>query len=367
MIIGTVREIKNKENRVGLTPAGVNILNKAGHKILIEKDAGVGSGFSNQEYIEAGATIINSAQDVWAKSEMIVKIKEPLQDEFKYLRKGLILFTYLHLAAEKSLLEELLKKQVIGIAYETVSLPNKVLPLLKPMSEVAGRLATQVGAHFLEKTHGGRGVLLGGVTGVKPGNVTILGSGNVGLNALQMAYGLGASVTIFGRDKNKLAKIKKSYPKIKTMISNETNIKKALPTTDLLVGAVLVPGAKAPRILTKEMILLMPKGSVFVDVSIDQGGISETSCPTSHSEPIYEVEGVIHYCVTNIPGAVPRTSTLAITNATLTYILKLANRGFEKAIRSDKALAQGVNTYQGKLTNSSVAEAFGKKFEKLVF
>lgn len=366
MIIGTVREIKNKENRVGLTPAGVGKLVKDGNKILVEKDAGIGSGFSNKEYTDAGAKIINSTREVWAKSEMIVKIKEPLQEEFKYLRKGLILFTYLHLAAEKSLTDELLKKQVIGIAYETVELPNKALPLLKPMSEVAGRLATQVGAHYLEKSHGGRGVLLGGVTGVKPGNVTILGSGNVGFNALQIAYGFGANVTIFGRDKEKLAKIKKDYPKIKTAISNQVNIEKVLPETDLLIGAVLVTGAKAPRILTKKMISLMPKGSVFVDVSIDQGGISETSKPTSHSNPIYEVEGVIHYSVTNMPGAVPRTSTLAITNATISYVLEMGHLGLVKALKKDLPLAKGVNTYLGKLTNKPVAEAFKMKFEKLV-
>lgn len=365
MIVGTVKEIKNHENRVGLTPEGVNKLIKAGHSVLVEKNAGIGSGFSNQEYIKAGAKIINSAQKVWAKSEMIVKIKEPLKEEFKHLKKDLLLFTYLHLAAEKTLTEELLKKSVIGIAYETVELANGTLPLLKPMSEVAGRLAPQMGAHFLEKSHGGRGVLLGGVTGVKPGNVTILGSGNVGINALQIAYGFGANITLFGRSMEKMAKIKKLYPKIEIMISNKENIEKVLPQTDLLVGAVLVTGARAPRILTRKMISLMPKGSVFVDVSIDQGGISETSRPTFHSDPVFVVDGVIHYCVTNMPSAVPRTSTLAITQATLPYVMKLVNFGLAKAIKSDLSLAKGVNTYLGKLTNKAVAEAFGKKYEKL--
>lgn len=365
MIIGCVKEIKNNENRVGLTPDGVKKLVKAGNKILIEKSAGVGSGFSDAEYKKAGAQILPKASDVWQKSEMIVKIKEPLKVEYKYLRKDLILFTYLHLAAEKDLTKALLKSGTKGIAYETVELPNGNLPLLFPMSEVAGRLATQVGVHFLEKTHGGRGVLIGGVTGVKPGNVAIIGTGTVGINALQMAYGLGANITLFGIDNKKLANIKKTFPKIKTAISSKKNIEKVLPQTDLLVGAVLITGAKAPRILTKKMMSLMPEGSVFVDVSIDQGGISETSKPTSHSNPTFVVNGVIHYCVTNMPGAVARTSTMAITNATLPYVIKLAKNGFIKAIKSDKNLAKGVNTCCGKLTNKPVADALGMKYSKL--
>ncbi len=366
MVIGCVKEIKNNENRVGLIPDGVKKLVKAGNKVLIEKSAGVGSGFSDIEYKKAGAQIVSKASDVWKKSEMIVKIKEPLKQEYKFLRKGLILFTYLHLAAEKDLTKALLAGGTTGIAYETVELSNGALPLLFPMSEVAGRLATQVGVHYLEKTHGGRGILIGGVTGVNPGNVTIIGTGTVGLNALQMAYGLGANITLFGIDNKKLAAIKKQYPKIKTAISNKANIEKVLPKTDLLVGAVLITGAKAPRILTKKMISLMPEGSVFVDVSIDQGGISETSKPTSHSNPIFVVNGVIHYCVTNMPGAVARTSTMAITAATLPYVLTLAKKGFAKAVKADKALAKGVNTCCGKLTNKPVADAFGMKFSKLV-
>jgi alanine dehydrogenase len=365
MIIGSVKEIKNRENRVGLTPAGVKKLASAGNKVLIQKGAGIGSGFSDKEYIEAGAKILPTAQKVWESAEMIVKIKEPLHEEFKFLRKDLILFTYLHLAAEEKLTKELIKKQVMGIAYETVELTDKSLPLLKPMSEVAGRMATQVGAHFLEKTNGGKGVLLGGVTGVNPGTVTVLGSGTVGYNAMQMAYGLGANVIMFGRDKNKLEKIKKSYPKIKIMVSKEENIKKVLPETDLLIGAVLVTGAKAPKIVTKKMISLMSPGSVFVDVSIDQGGISETSRTTSHTEPVYNICSVMHYCVPNIPGAVPRTSTLAITQVTLPYILKMAKQGVMKAIKSDEALAKGVNTYKGKLTIKPVADVFKLKYDEL--
>ena len=365
MIIGSVKEIKNLENRVGLTPLGVKKLVSTGNKVVIQKGAGVGSGFSDKEYIEAGAKILPNAQKVWESAEMIVKIKEPLHDEFKFLRKDLILFTYLHLAAEEKLTKELIKKQVFGIAYETVELPDRSLPLLKPMSEVAGRMATQVGAHFLEKTNNGKGVLLGGVTGVKPGTVTVLGSGTVGYNAMQMAYGLGANIFLFGRNKNKLSEIKKSYPKIKIMISNEENIKKVLPETDLLIGAVLVTGDKAPKIINKKMLSLMAPGSVFVDVSIDQGGISETSHVTSHSEPVYNVCNVMHYCVPNIPGAVPRTSTLAITQVTLPYILKMAKVGVVKAIKSDKALAKGVNTYKGKLTIKPVADVFKLKYEDL--
>lgn len=365
MIIGTLKEIKNKENRVGLIPDGVKRLSKLNHQIFVQKDAGLGSGFSDQEYKKAGAKILATAKEVWQKSEMIVKIKEPLADEFKFLRKDLILFTYLHLAAEEKLTKELLSSGIAAIAYETVELPDKSLPLLKPMSEVAGRMAVQVGAHHLEKTHGGKGILLGGVTGVAPANATILGAGIVGLNSLQMAYGLGANITLFDLDKNKMAKIKKQYPKIQTIVSNKKNIEAILPKTDLLIGAVLVTAARAPKILDRKMISLMPKGSVFVDVSIDQGGISETVKVTCHEKPVYECEGVIHYCVPNIPGAVPRTSTFAITKATFPYVLELAKQGFLSAIKSDPALAKGVNTYLGKLTNEPVAQAFELEYTKL--
>lgn len=359
MIIGCVKEIKNKENRVGLSPESVKQIVKANNEVLIEKGAGVNSGYTDVDYKKAGAKIMLNAQSTWKKSQMIVKIKEPLKEEYKYLRKDLILFTYLHLAAVKDLTKELLKSQTTGIAYETVEDERGRLPLLKPMSEVAGRMSVQVGVHFLEKTNGGKGVLLGGVTGVNPGITTILGCGTVGFNALQMAYGLGSKVVLFGRDIKKLEVIKKKYPNIEIEVSSEKNISKWLPKTDLLIGAALVAGAKAPKLLTKKMISLMPKGSVFVDVSIDQGGVSETSQVTSHSEPVYEVNGVLHYCVPNIPGAVPRTSTLAITGAILPYILKLAKDGFVKTMKQDELFAKGVNTYQGVLTNRPVAEAFG--------
>lgn len=360
MVIGVSKEIKIKENRVGMTPAGVGKLTKLGHKIFVEKNAGVGSGFADKEYQKAGAQILNSGREVYKKSQMIVKIKEPQEKEFAYFRPGLIIFTYLHLAAERKLTLKLLAEKITGIAYETVE-KNGKLPLLSPMSQVAGRMATQVGAHYLEKSQGGKGVLLGGVEGVKPGKVVILGYGSVSRNACQMARGLGAEVLVITRDSLDVRRINnQKNPLFHAVISTPKNITQALKSADLLISGVLVPGACAPKIITKKMIKNMQPGSVFVDVAIDQGGSSETSHPTSHLKPTYLVDGVIHYCVTNMPGAVPHTSTLAITNATLPYIIKLAKGGI-KAVKKDQDFAKGVNTYQGHLTYQAVAQAFGMK------
>lgn len=364
MIVGTVKEIKTGENRVGLTPQGVNALVDAGHKVIVENGAGNGSGFSNSEYEEQGASIAPDAAEVWSNCDMVVKVKEPLKQEYAHLRDNLILFTYLHLAAEKELTEELLKKKVIAIAYETVELDNGDLPLLTPMSEVAGRMAVQVGAHYLERTHGGSGRLLSGVPGVKPGNVVILGSGVVGINAAKMAFGLGANVIVIGRNLQQLRYIDDIFHGgVRTLMSNPLNIANAVKDCDLLIVTVAVTGYKAPKLVTRGIVKTMKPGSVIVDVSIDQGGSIETARPTTHSNPVYVEEGVIHYCVTNMPGAVPHTSTLALTNATLPYALKLAN-GFEKSVK-DAALAKGANTYKGKLTNKGVAEAFGMEYVDL--
>jgi len=359
MIIGVPKEIKNHENRVGLTPDGVTKITASGHTVYIEHNAGIGSGFKDSEYIKARAKILPSAKSVYKASEMIVKIKEPLAQEFALIQTKQIIFTYLHLAAEKKLTQFLLKNKVAGIAYETVETPDKHLPLLEPMSQVAGRMSIQVGAHFLEKTHGGRGVLLGGTTDVLPANVVVLGYGIAGSNAVQMARGLGANVLVFDVDQKKIKQINnKNNPLFKAELSNSSNIAKALLEADLVVGAVLIPGAKAPKLVTKKMIKNMQDGSVIVDIAIDQGGSMETSEPTNHEHPIYKVFGVTHYCVTNMPGAVARTSTLALTARTLPYILELANKGFTKAIKDNRDLAKGVNTFNGKLTCQGVANAF---------
>ncbi len=366
MIIGVPKEIKNKENRVGMTPRGVGKMVKAGHQVLVQKDAGVGSGFLDVEYKKFGAKIINSAKEVYKKADMIVKIKEILEPEFELVQEGQTIFTYLHLAAEKKLTKFLLKKKVTGIAYETVETDNHELPLLEPMSQVAGRMSIQVGAHFLEKTQGGRGVLLGGTDEVYPAKVVVLGYGIVGGNAVQMARGLGADVTVFDVDQKKIDRINKSKDELfKAKFSSKKNIADALKDADLVVGAVLVAGACAPKLVSREMIKSMKPGSVVVDVAIDQGGCFETSKPTSHENPIYLVDGVIHYCVTNMPGAVARTSALALTERTIDYAISLANKGVVKAVKQDKALAKGVNTYQGKLTCQGVAEAFDLKYTPL--
>lgn len=356
MIVGTVKEIKTGENRVGLTPQGVRVLVAAGHTVLVENDAGRNSGFSNLEYREQGA-VLTSAAEVWQKSDMVVKVKEPVPAEYGLLRNN-ILFTYLHLAAEEQLTRVLLERSVTGIAYETVELDSGELPLLTPMSEVAGRMAVQVGAHYLEKTHGGSGLLLAGVPGVEPANVTVLGSGIVSLNAAKMALGMGANVTMVARNLPQLRCIDDVYHgTIRTLMSNSYNIEKLIPETDLLVSGVLITGAAAPKLVTRSMVKKMKPGSVIVDVAIDQGGSVETARPTTHHEPVYVEEGVIHYCVTNMPGAVPHTSTLALTNATLPYVLRLAD-GFGAAMK-DKPLARGVNTCKGMVTHKGVADAFG--------
>lgn len=359
MVVGTVAEIKIGEGRVGLTPYGVSELVKAGHMVLVEQKAGEKSGFTDADYKKAGAKIITTASEVYKKSEMIVKVKEPQKIEFSHYRPGHILYTYLHLAAEKEVTEMLINKKVTGIAYETVELSNRSLPLLTPMSEVAGRMAVQVGAYFLQKPNGGRGVLLGGVPGVNPAKVVIFGTGVVSTNAAKMAVGLGARVTMFGRSIPSLRYIDDIFHgNVTTLVSNPLAISQEIVDADLVVSGVLVTGAKAPKLITKQMLKTMKKGAVLVDVSIDQGGSFETSRPTSHKDPVYEVEGIIHYSVTNMPGAVPQTSTRALTNATIKYALDLANKGVEKAVRDDPALAKGVNTINGKVVYKEVADAF---------
>lgn len=360
MFIGIPKEIKNNENRVALTPAGVISLLKSGHTVLVEKDAGIGSGFTNEDYAKAGAEIIDSAEQVWSQAAMIMKVKEPLSSEYQYFRPGLILFTYLHLAAEPTLAQALKDKGVIAIAYETVSV-NRTLPLLTPMSEVAGRMAAQIGAQFLQKNNGGQGILLAGVPGVNRGKVTIIGGGIVGTNAAKMAIGLGADVTIIDLSADRLRQLDDIFGnQIKTLMSNPMNIAEAVAEADLLIGAVLIPGAKAPKLVTEEMVKSMKPGSVIVDVAIDQGGIVET-CDhvTTHDNPTFEKYGVIHYSVANMPGAVPRTSTMALTNVTVPYALQIANKGVTKAISENDALKLGLNVANGEITFEAVAQDLG--------
>ncbi|WHY00101.1 alanine dehydrogenase [Neobacillus sp. DY30] len=356
MIIGVVKEIKNNENRVALTPAGVVSFVQAGHKVVVEKGAGIGSGFADADYIQAGAEIIELAADVWNQSEMIMKVKEPLESEYKYFRPGLVLFTYLHLAAEPALARALKDSGVIAIAYETVSV-NRTLPLLTPMSEVAGRMSAQIGAQFLQKFNGGKGILLAGVPGVSRGKVTIIGGGIVGTNAAKMAIGLGADVTIIDLSADRLRYLDDVFGnQIKTLISNPFNIAEAVKEADLVIGAVLIPGAKAPKLVTEEMVKTMKPGSVIVDVAIDQGGSVETiDHVTTHDNPTFEKHGVVHYSVANMPGAVPRTSTMALTNATVPYALQIANKGVLKAILENPALKLGVNVANGEITYEAVA------------
>jgi len=346
-------------------------LTKAGHEVLVEKNAGVGSGFSDKEYKEAGAKIVPTASKVWM-ADIVMKIKEPIGQELKMFHKDLLLFSYLHLANPGlgELTRTLMDKKVTAIAYETIRLPDGRLPLLEPMSEIAGKMAMQVAAYFLEKTYGGRGVLVGGVSGVSPCNVVIIGAGNVGWNAAKVALGMGANVTILDIKVEKLRHVIETlgiahWGSLITLYSTPHNISEALRDADIVIGAVLIPGARAPKIVTREMVKTMKPGSVIVDVAIDQGGIFETSRPTTHDDPVYVEEGVIHYCVTNMPGAVPRTSTIAMTNATLPYILKLANLGFIDAVKSDSALAEGVNVHAGYVTNKAVAEAHGLEYRPL--
>ena len=360
MIIGVPKEIKDNEFRVSLTPGGAYQLARDGHQVLIEKHAGEGSGFADSEYTEAGAQLIDKAADVWSKSEMIMKVKEPLHGEYPYLREGLLLYTYLHLAADEELTKQLVARRVTGIAYETVELPDGSLPLLTPMSEVAGKMAVQIAAHCLEKPSGGRGKLLGGIPGVLPADVVIIGGGMVGTNAAMVALGMGAAVLIVDIIADRLRYLTEVlHGNLKTLISSPRNVAEAVRRADVVIGAVLVKGAKAPRLVTREMISTMKLGSVVVDVAVDQGGCVETTHPTSHSQPTFLVDGVLHYCVPNIPGAVPRTSTYGLSNATLPYALRLANKGFLQAIKDNPALAKGVNTYKGQVTYQAVAEAFG--------
>lgn len=362
MIVGIPKEIKNNENRVSLTPAGARELVQRGHTVYVQHTAGINSGFSDEDYEKAGARILPAIEDVYAIAEMIIKVKEPIECEYSLVRKGQLVFTYFHFACDKELTEAMMRSGAVCLAYETVTDKQGRLPLLIPMSEVAGRMSTQEGARFLEKPQGGRGILLGGVPGVKPARVLVLGGGIVGTNAALMAAGLGADVTICDISLPRLRQLSEFMPKnVKTLFSSTHNIEQELPATDLVIGAVLIPGAKAPHLITRPMLKLMKKGTVLVDVAIDQGGCFETSHPTTHAEPTYEVDGIVHYCVANIPGAVPCTSTLALTNATLPYALKLADLGWEKACESDPGLKNGLNIVNGKVVFPAVAEAFGWK------
>jgi alanine dehydrogenase len=358
VIVGVPKEIKDNEARVGITPAGVKELAGAGHTVLVETQAGAQSGFPDAEYQNAGAEIVGDAGFVWTKSEMVVKVKEPIETEYRFFREGLVLLTYLHLAPLPALTDKLLESKVIGIAYETVRDRQGTLPLLVPMSEVAGRMSVQVGASYLEKERGGRGILLGGVPGVPPAHVAILGGGVVGANAARIALGFGAKVTLIDVNLNRLRELDDIFGgRLYTLASNSYNIAQATREADLVIGGVLIPGATAPKLITRSMVSQMKKGAVIVDVAIDQGGCVETARPTSHSDPSYLVDGVVHYCVTNMPGAVPHTSTLALTNSTFPYLLRLANLGACEALRQDAGLAEGLNTWLGTLTYRGVAES----------
>ena len=358
MIIGIPKEIKQQENRVSLLPSAADQLARRGHTVLVQKNAGVGSGYPDEDYLEAGAKIVETAEEVFAKADMIVKVKEPLPAEYGLLRKGQILFTYLHLAASKSLTEALLKSGVTGIAYETIQVGNR-LPLLEPMSEIAGRMSAVMGAYYLAKHNGGNGVLLGGVPGVLPGRVVVLGGGTSGINAARTAVGLGADVTILEVDLERMQFLDITMPGANTLYSNEAHLQELMPSIDLLIGAVLVPGAKAPKLITRDMLRKMRPGSVLVDIAIDQGGCVETSRPTTHLDPIFVEEEVIHYCVANMPAAYARTATQALTNITYRYVQLLADHGLEKACEKQPALRGGINTRDGKLTCEAVAEAHG--------
>lgn len=360
MIIGVPKEIKDNEYRVALTPAGVEVLTAAGHRVLMEKDAGQGSGFPDQEYVEVGGEVVSGHEDIFEQAEIVMKVKEPVPAEYPMLRKGLVLFTYFHLAASEELTRAVLESEITAIAYETVQLPDGTLPLLIPMSRVAGRMSVQIGAQYLEKMNGGRGKLLGGVPGVPPCNVTIVGGGTVGTSAAQIALGMGAQVTIVDIEVERLRYLTEIlHGNLITRVSHPRNIALASAEADLVIGAVLIPGAKAPKLVTRRMVSNMKQGAVIVDVAVDQGGCLETSRPTTHSEPTYVIDGVVHYCVSNMPGAVPRTSTYALSNATLPYALKLANLGFSEAIRQDEVLAKGVNAHGGAITHQGVADTFG--------
>ncbi|TGE37782.1 alanine dehydrogenase [Desulfosporosinus fructosivorans] len=366
MLIGIPKEIKNNESRVAITPAGVHALTLTGHQVVVEKSAGEGSGFTDEEYIHEGAQILDSAEEVW-NADMVIKVKEPLACEYSFFKPGQILFAYLHLAKEPELTKALMDKQVVAIAYETIQLDNGSLPLLIPMSEVAGRMAIQIGAQLLEKPFGGKGILLGGVPGVTPANVTIIGGGIVGTNAAKMAIGLGARVTIVERSAQRLREIDDAFNgRVRTLMSNPFNIADSVAKADLLVGAVLIPGARAPHLVTEEMVQAMTPGSVIVDVAIDQGGsIATIDRVTTHSDPTYIKHGVVHYSVANIPGAVARTSTFALTNVTLEYALEIANKGYFKAIQENRSLRKGINVINRKLTYKAVAEGLNIMYTPL--
>lgn len=360
MIIGVPKEIKNNENRVALTPAGVSELKKHGHEVYVQSTAGNGSGFSDEEYISSGAKMLPTIEDTYAIAEMIIKVKEPIEPEYKLIKKDQLLFTYFHFASYEPLTHAMIKNQSVCLAYETVELEDRSLPLLVPMSEVAGRMSTQEGAKFLEKPMGGRGILLGGVPGVKPAEVLVIGGGIVGTQAAKMAAGLGAHVTMMDISLNRLRELDDIMPQnVDTVYSNEYNIRKAVTKADLIIGAVLIPGAKAPHLITRDMLKTMRPGTVIVDVAVDQGGCFETTKPTTHEDPIYIIDDVIHYSVANMPGAVPYTSTLALTNATLPYAIQLANKGWKQASRDSKQLRLGLNVINGKVCYKGVSDAFG--------
>src|SRR5215204_6166471 len=366
MKVGLPKEIKDNEYRVGLTPAGVQALAHAGHEVYVQKTAGEGSGFTDDQYVKAGGQLLDTADDIWKTGDMIVKVKEPIAPEYPRMRENQLLFTYLHLAPELELTKQMMDRKVTGVAYETITDRHGRLPLLTPMSEVAGRMSVQVGATYLEKMNGGRGILLGGVPGVPAASVVIIGGGIVGTEAAKMAVGLGAKVTIIDTNLDRLRELDDIFlSKISTLASSAYMIQDAISQADLIVGAVLVPGAAAPKLITQKMLRDVPNGSVIVDVAVDQGGCIETTHPTTHSDPTYYVEGVLHYCVANMPGAVPRTSTFALTNATLPYALKLANKGFLEAITNDPGLKEGVNTYAGHCTYEAVATAQGLQYTPL--
>jgi alanine dehydrogenase len=363
MIVGILKEIKSEENRVCMTPAGVEVMKQNGHTVLVEKNAGLGSGFNNQVYASAGAEIVATPPEIFQRAEMVMHVKEPLSSEYGLIRKGMIIFTYLHLAAAEELTHVLIKSGSINIAYETIQKVDGSLPLLTPMSEVAGRMAIQQGAKYLEMAQGGHGILLGGVPGVDPGTVVIIGGGVVGTNAAKMACGLGAKVYVLDMNLERLRYLSDVMPSnCFLLMSKPSTVRRLIKEADVVVGAVLIPGAKAPRLITREMLKTMKKGAVLVDVAIDQGGCFETSKPTTHADPIYNVNGVVHYCVANMPGAVPKTSTLALTNATLPYAVEIANKGWKKAMQENPEIKRGANVVKGKVTYQGVADAFGLKY-----
>ncbi len=366
MIIGVPKEIKSDENRVALTPAGALELTKRGHKVYIQKTAGEGSGFSDKDYTSAGAKMLKTIEDVYKKAEMIMKVKEPIRKEYKLIRKDQLLFTYFHFASYKPLTQAMIKQKAICLAYETVELPDRTLPLLVPMSEVAGRMATQEGAKFLEKPMGGLGILLGGVPGVQPAKVMVIGGGVVGTQAAKMAAGMGASVKILDINLNRLRYLADTMPpNVETIHSNELMIRKLVERSDLIIGAVLIPGAKAPNLITRDMLKTMRPGTVLVDVAVDQGGCIETCKPTTHAKPTFVVDGIVHYCVANMPGAVPYTSTIALTNATLPYAIQLADKGWKQACKDNNSLKLGLNVIEGKVVYKGVADAFKLKLHNV--